>query len=259
MVASFILAAAFQGVGVPAPTVPMCSLVTPRGDAVGFQILPGNSVQRTVSLAPTHDSVWPTSTLTGGRSSGDPASSGESRVVFGGADGLLLEMSAADNSPRRMATLFRRDRRLGYPIAVGFCEQAGPFSVLAPTDRNDPAAVAAEIPAFDPRHWPEDRCGMLLTNGRRLPFRFMQRGPDEVAMVSSVLWAGRPVTARIRSARSFNGRNGLSGTQEFIVREREGIAVKLIRFRGLGDPSAGSHTAYAICGYTGIVRRPTRQ
>ena len=99
---------------------------------------------------------------------------------------------------------------------------------------------------------------MLLTDGRRMLLQFELIGTNQVAMASPQLWNGQPVTARIGSARNFSGRNGLSGVEELIVPEREGNAAKLIRFRDLGDPSVSGHAAYAICGYSRIVRRPAR-
>lgn len=252
MVAFLILAAAAQALQA---TPSACWLVTPGNDAVGFQLLTGARPDGQVTFSPTRGSIWPARTL-----AATTAANGN-RFALEGDEGFTLKLEPAEQSPDRyIATLSRRGAQGSeVPIAFGFCDRsqeasAGQAGDAAPAQ----ADIAAAARAFDPARWPEDRCGMILSDGRRMPFRFQLSGPNQVAMVSSSLWNRQPVTARMRGATSFSGRNGLSGAREFIILEREAMGADLIRFRNLGDPSAAGLTAYAICGYSQVVRRPVR-
>src|SRR5687767_6158227 len=123
-VAHFILSAALQSVALPAPAqlVPNCSLVTPAGDTVGFQMVPwdGGGV---VGVIATRGSVWPRRTLPAGPASVDRPPAGKYWLSFGGEPGLMLELEPAVPTARQTATLLRRQgRRPGLPLAFGFCE-----------------------------------------------------------------------------------------------------------------------------------------
>jgi hypothetical protein len=270
MVAWLVLAAALQAGAGPDPAGQLCALVTPRGDLVGFQMLPGEAQGDTLGLVATPGSVWPSRRLTGDRASFEAAPSGKSWFAFGGREGLVLELGRpARDSQRQTATLSRRDGgRPGLPLAFGYCAPGGSAIAPAPLDPNaDPNAIGADIPAFDPRRWPAEDCGLLLSDGRRMQFGFRLAAEDQVEFSSPGLWAGRRVTTTIRWLRvgggvqlgAFNRRGGPSGTQTMIVESNGSRAAKLIHLLEVGDPSAVNQTGYGICGYVGLVRRPARE
>lgn len=269
MVAWLLFAAALQAGASPDSAANACTLVTPRGDAVGFHLPPAEAQGATITLVAMPGSVWPSRTLTGSRASLDAPPSGKSWFAFGGREGLVLELARADRDlQRQTATLSRREGgRPGLPLAFGYCQQGRSLTGQAPSDPNaDPDAIGADIPAFDPRQWPANDCSLLLSDGRRMQFGFRLAG-DSVEFSSPGLWSGRPVSVSIRWLRvgggvqlgAFNRRGGPSGTQTMIVEGGGSRAAKLIHLREVGDPSAADQAGYGICGYVGLVRRPARE
>jgi hypothetical protein len=166
---------------------------------------------------------------------------------------------------QRSATLFKRERgRVTLPVAFGFCEDRA-IDATAAAPSSDPAAIGTDNPAFDPARWPEEDCGLIVSNGRRIRFRFTLTGETQLRLDSPDLWSGRPVSTTIRWQNSgdstqigaFGGNGGPEGAQMMFVETP--TAVKLIRFRELGDPSIPNATGYGICSYRGLVRRPYLQ
>lgn len=249
-----------------------CALVTPGGDAVNFAIPAWSETEQDVSLVAGRDTVWPQRTLPGARGMMSDSPGAESVIAFGGASGLALEVApAAINQRQRAATLYRRDRRrLALPVAFGSC--ASPpervSMIYRAIDLNAPAGqIGADIPAFDPAHWPESDCGLILSDARRMRFSFRLDPAGSVRVSSPNLWSGRPVTLSMRWGRPRNGlqfgsfgrRGGPTGTQVMHVNQNQGNGVKLIQLSSLGDPSAADGSGYAICGYRGLVRGRARE
>lgn len=257
MVIEAVLFAVLQTAGA-APELPACSLVTPRGDTIGF-FLRSTEDPDEIRLSPTGGSAWPVRTIVGTRR--DMRS--ELRFAIGGRDGFVLELASnSERRPKRSATLFlRAGQRSTLPVAYGFCEERPPAASGGDEPGADPAAVGTDNLAFDPAHWPEGDCGLILSDGRRIRFDFTLIDRDQVRLESSELWPGRPVTTGIRwmnssgvQVGSFGRRGGPEGVQMmFVDRSR---AVKLIRLQQVGGPSAANLTGYGICGYNNIVRRP---
>jgi hypothetical protein len=247
MVASLIVAALVQAAAAAEPAE-LCSLVTPGGHFVAFKI---ETAVEQARLVPAEGSIWPASTAVAS------ASSAQNRFDV---DGFRLTLEGeTDDGQRQVATLSRAsERHHYYPVAYGYCQRDAADGHSWPSGQVNQAAIDDYAGAFDPQRWPEDRCGMILSDGRRIAMLFQLRGPDQVAMVSTGLWNRQPVAARLRAGTSFSGPNGLSGSRELVILEREEMGADLIRFRNLGDPSADGLTGYAICGYTRIVRRPVR-
>jgi len=253
MVMAFLLATSLP-TAEAAATLPTCSLVTPRGDAIGF-VLWGADNPGEIRLSSAPGSAWPTRTVVGTRQ----GMSSALRFAIG-ANGFVLELgSAAQGRQQQAVTLFLRDgQNATLPVAYGFCEERRPPAELDEPgpDRN---AVGTDNPAFDPAHWPDD-CGLILSDGRRLRFGFRLIGRDQARFESSELWSGRPVTTTIRwmnanlQAGSFSRRGGPEGVQMMFVQRSQ--AVKLVRLQQVGEPSAPNLNGYGICGYNNIVRRP---
>ena len=270
MVAGLILAAALQPVPAPvsAQPVPVCSLVTPGGDRIGFLMLPWDD-GGVVGVIPTRGSVWPRRTLPAAPASVDRPPAGKYWLSFGGEPGLMLELEPAQPSARQTATLLRRQgRRPGLPLAFGFCEPGPRPTIYAPMNLDvDPRQIDADIPAFDPDQWPQNRCALLISDGRRMPFRFRLSGPRTAAFSGDGLWSGRTVTAPIRWLRAqggvqlgaFERRGGPRGTQRMIVDPAAGQAGKMIYLSEIGDPSLAGQSGYGMCGYVGLVRRAVRE
>lgn len=239
-----------------APEDLSCSLVTPDGSAVQFILTGWSASGRTLSVARSSvASTWPKQSL-GGKAEG---ASGHS-FSFGGADGLLLDLGrAASKTGARTALLSRRaGGATTHPAAFGFCNPVPPdvALVLAPITRG--AAAGTDIAAFDPARWPAI-CAMVTDRGHIVRFDYTLKG-QRVELVSPVLWGRQPVLTPIsftdRGAR-FGSRTGPSGSERWVMDRRSGRAAKLIHFSRLGDSSAQS--AYGICGYNQIVRRPNTQ
>jgi len=256
LTAAAILLALFQSAAADAQTIPTCSMVTPRGDPIGFIVWSGDNPSE-VNFTATPGSVWPQRTLVGSTRN---VRSNLLWFVIGDSNGFILTMSApARGSAQRPATLMPRNGREA-PVAraYGFCEERP-----VPTDAEAPGAQRNETgsdgPAFDPALWPEEDCALILSDGRRDRLRFTLTGRDEVQLQSPVLWSGRPVTAPVRWTESrgaptgnFTGRDGLEGTQ--IMLTNGSHAAKLVHFGNLGDSSMPNASGYAICGYRAIVR-----
>jgi hypothetical protein len=240
-----LIVAALVQAAVAAEPAELCSLVTPGGHTVAFKI---ETAVEQARLVPAEGSIWPVGTAVAS------ASSAQNRFDVDGFR-LTLDGETGDGQ-RAVATLSRASERHNYyPAAYGYCQQD---AADGPSGQTNQAAADGYAAAFDPQRWPEDRCGMILSDGRRIAMLFQLRGPDQMAMVSTGLWGRQPVVARLRAGTSFSGPNGLSGSRELVILEREEMGADLIRFRNLGDPSADGLTGYAICGYTRIVRRPAR-
>ncbi|MFL6862532.1 MAG: hypothetical protein ACJ8DZ_05980 [Allosphingosinicella sp.] len=260
------LLAALQGAPGPSPVPYACTLATPRGDAVNFTMMSLPEGTGATIVFADQGSVWPLRTLPAARGVIRPEPKNRRWFALGGSDGLVIEVSAAaaaaaaDKIP---AALFgRKGRSLGVPLAFGFCApRANPSIVFARLDRDaDPVAVGQDIPAFDPRLWPQGDCGLLLDDGRRVRFGFTLDG-NRAELKSPALWAGKPRTVPIKwldgqgiQVGAF-GHGRLSGVQLMYV--DGSLAAKLIRFQDR-DPGA-TVGGYAICGYTDLVRRPVAQ
>jgi hypothetical protein len=258
VVVAALLLAATQPAAANLPEVPTCSLVTPRGDAIGFFIWSGEAPNE-IRLSATSGSVWPAGTVVGSR--GDQNSN--MRFTIGERRGFVLELSAqAAGRAQRSATLFLRDgNRAALPMAYGFCdERPAPEGAQEPNpDRN---LVGMDHPALNPALWPED-CGLILSDGRRLRFDYTLIGSDRLRLEGRELWSGRPLTTRFRRVSmprgqvgSFGQQGGPEGLEMFFVEPPRGA--KLVRFQQLGDPSLPNLTGYGICGYKAVVRRPNR-
>lgn len=253
MVMEALVLALSQAGAADVPDVPVCSLVTPRGDAVGFFVAGDENPDR-ILLSPTPGSAWPARTIVGVRQA-------PLQFAIGERDGFVLELRPDSTGRfRRSATLFlRHNRHTSLPAAFGFCEDrrapGEPTEVVA--EQSD---VGANDAAFDPAHWPQHDCGLILSDGRRGRFDFTLTQGDQVRLASAELWSGHPVTVRIqwRNANdvqlgTFGRDGGPDGVQMMFVDGAR--AVKLVRLQQLGDPSAPQLTGYAICGYNQIVRR----
>ena len=245
-----------------AEAVPVCTLVTPGGNPVGFYI-GGDDAPNRVRLSPTSGSIWPAATLV----ASIERSGSSLRFTLGtGPRGLTLELrSLAAGQTQRLASLFlRQGQSTTVPVAFGYCEDR-PVDAHATPPSSDPAAVGADLAAFNPARWPEDDCALLLSDGRRIRFTFTLTRDEQLRLASRELWAGRSVTLPIRwlESREFVqlgafGGDGAEGGPEglqmlFVDRPR---AAKLIRFRRLGDPGMANLSGYGFCGYPGTVRRP---
>jgi hypothetical protein len=243
-----------------AEAVPVCSLVTPGGNAIGF-FVGGDDAPDKIRLSATSGSIWPQATLRASRlSSGRFAIGAERR-------GLALELgSLPAGQTQRSATLLLRDgERTSLPVAFGYCEDR-PVDATAAAPSADPRAVGADNAAFNPARWPQYDCALLLSNSRSLRFRFTLTERNDLRLESRELWSGRPVSTTIRWAESpnsvqlgaFGSEGGPEGLQMMFVDDRS-RGVKLFRFRKLGDPSLPNVSGYGICGFTGLVRRPVME
>lgn len=259
MVISVLLMATMQpAAAAELPVLPTCSLVTPRGDVIGFFVW-SDETPNEIRVSATQGSAWPAATVAGLREDGPSL-----RFVIGSGDGLALELSAQDpNRQQRAATLIRRQRgRTTIPVAYGFCEERPVASEPAPPGpgRRD---VGANDDAFRSASWPEADCGLILDDGRRIRLRTTWDGRDELRLQSPDLWSGEPIATRIswsnaRGAHvgAFSRPGGPEGVE--IMFTEGSTATKLIRLRQLGDPTMPNATGYGICGYRSIVRRPAR-
>ncbi len=243
----------------PAEPVPVCSLVTPGGQNIGFFIGGDDSADH-IRLSATPGAVWPTATL---RAAQVASTGANLRFAIGGDRGLTLELgNLAVGRTQRPATLFRREgQRTTLPLAFGYCEDR-PVNANAPPPSADPAAVGADNAAFDPARWPQEDCALLLSDGRRLRFTFTVTGETQLRIASHDLWSGQAVSTEIRlqsrdtiQLGTFGRSGGPEGVQMMFVQQP--LAVKLVRFRALGEPSMPTLTGYGICGMSGVERRGT--
>ncbi len=253
-----VTAALLLALAQPAEPVPVCSLVAPGGQNVGF-FIGGDDRPDNIRLSAAPGSAWPGATLRAAR----VTSTGSNlHFAIGGEDGLTLELgNLVVGRTQRPVTLFRRERgRSTLPLAFGYCEDR-PVSANAPEPSATPAALGLDNPAFDAANWPDD-CAMLLSDGRRIRFTFRLTSETQLTLGSQDLWPGREVATDIRwqpprgsvQLATFGRAGGPEGVQMMFVAQP--LAVKLIRFRAFGEPSAPSLTGYGICGVSLVERRP---
>lgn len=256
--ASLLLAAALQAAAAPAasaaPPAEICALVTPRGDVLHFAAMPWSEDGSRLGLAPAQGSAWPADAIVGTRNRAG-------RFGFGREGGVVFELGArVAGRLARSATLYRNQGD-GLPLAFGFCQPGPAPDVADAVDTSaQPAAVGADIPAFDPQNWPIEDCGLLLSDGRRVRFGYHHVGPDRVNLTSADLWPGETVTASSgedgkTAAQVFRRPGGPDGVVSLVVVPPRGAS--LIRILHLGVATAPDLTAYGICGYREVVRRPT--
>lgn len=265
MIAAFLLAAASQAAA-PAAQAEICTLVTPRGDAVRVAAMSWSEDGNLLGLIPVAGTVWPRDTLAGERNSFDRSGAGQHRFVFGNEHGVVFELGPRlAGRPARAATLFRNAAAgPDLPLAFGYCEiGTAPEAVEAIATSVQPQSVGAGIPAFDPALWPESDCAMLLGDGRQVRVHFDLQGQTAVALASPGLWGGRRIVADMRwlngSAGIFDHDGGPSGTAANYGSRSSSSAAKLIRFQRIGGGAAESLNGYAICGYATTVRRAAEQ
>ncbi|HYI47978.1 MAG TPA: hypothetical protein VEX35_05875 [Allosphingosinicella sp.] len=247
---AMLLAAASQAAA-PAPTLPVCSLVTPRGDSIGF-VVRGTENPAEIRLTAAPGSAWPAHSVVGRQ--------GTTGFVIGGSAGLDLHLGPESAARQRATTLSRRGgRSAALPVAYGFCEErpAAAAGEEPGAGRHD---AGADNPAFDPARWPQD-CGLILSDGRRMRLDFTLVDRNRARLQSAQLWPGGPVTMEVRwlngrggQVGAFSRRGGPEGVQTMYTQGSR--AVKLIRLRQIGEPSAPGLNGYGICGYGSIVRRP---
>lgn len=238
--------------------VPVCALVAPGGEKVGFFIW-SDGTPNEVRLSSTEGSAWPARTVAARR----PSSSDGVQFIIGGHRGFILELGrAGQGSTRRSATLFRSAaERDTYPVAYGSCADAAPprepSPILATADQ-----IGTDLPAFDSARWPSD-CAMVTERGDvvRFGYRIQDRW---VSLSSPTLWGGNAVRVPVswpsgdatRGGR-FGESTGPSGAEVLML--GRGRGAKLIYFANLGDPATPAQTARGICGIRAVERRPNPQ
>jgi hypothetical protein len=247
----------------PVRMIPNCALGTPNGDAVAFRIVSGDPAGKDeMWLAASEGSVWPTRTLVGDRARTD-----RDTFAFGGEHGLVLEMYAAEGDIRPISIRRREGSRIGLPLAYGYCRSESHSTVIYPAlDSSIPDdQIGDDIRSFDATRWPADDCGLILSDGRRMRFRFNLAG-NLVRLSSASLWSGRPVSLPIawqvrRGAQlgTFGRANGPAGDQTMYVSPDNQSAVKLINLSNLGDSSVAGQKGFAICGYRQLVRTAVQE
>jgi hypothetical protein len=262
-VALLFAAAAFQA----SPSIPqaeLCTLVTPRGDVVRVAAMAWSTDGSRLGLVPVAGSAWPREAIAGLRNRADRGREAPPQFVFGDAQGVVFEFGPRlAGRAGRSATLFRKaEDGTGLPLAFGYCERGpAPAAEDAIDTAVQPAAVGANIPAFDPALWPETDCAMLLGDGRQLRIAFDLQGRDGVALTSPGLWGGRRIVADMRwlngAAGVFDHDGGPTGTAANYGAGTS--AAKLIRFQRIGGDAAEGLNGYAICGYPTVVRRAAAQ
>jgi hypothetical protein len=245
----------------PAPAQSFeCTLATPRGDAMGFvlqtKVADGPAA---ATLVPSEGSVWPAGPIAGGGGAAMKKEGLKGAFYFGGLKtGISLELegdkalvySAASKAPR----------------AYGFCQ------ALPPEEAPDaPHMVAVDpgagIPAFDSAGWVASDCALLTRSGRRgrVDYSLVDDGARvEINSEESGFFAQpRTLVSRTQGSGSkptrFGGGAGPAGTERLLVDPKTREAVQLIDFAQVGTPPNPAERAIAICGHTGIVRRPVLQ
>lgn len=236
--------------------IPVCSLVTPGGDNVGFFIW-SDGGENEVFLTSTDGSVWPSQTVVARR----PDDSNGTQFLIGGSNGFILDLAARQQGGRlRLATLIRNESsRSSYPVAIGGCQDAPP--PREPRPPSGEGGVGSDNPAFAPANWPDD-CA-LLTNHRqivRFDYTLVPQG-QRVRLESPNLWGGQPVTVRWTEGNGgshrFGAETGPAGSER--LAGTGSTRAKLIYFSRIGDSATPATTGIGICGYTNIVRRPNTQ
>lgn len=260
VIAALSLLAAVQA----APQAEVCTLVTPRGDAVHVAAMAWSSDGSRLGLVPVSGGVWPREAIVGTRVSTGHNRGAPPRFVFGDAHGLVFELGPRlAGRTDRAATLFRNGADgPGLPLAFGYCAMGpAPAADDAVDSTAQPASAVANIPAFDPALWPESDCAMLFGDGRQARVNFDLQGRDSVAITSPALWDGHRVVADLRwldqAAGVFDHDGGPTGTAANYGAGSS--AVKLIRFQRFGGGAPESLNGYAICGYAAVVRRAAQQ
>jgi hypothetical protein len=266
VIAALFLAMASQAASPPGPQAEICTLLTPRGDAVRIAAMSWSTEGDRLGLIPVAGTIWPRETIAGARNRFDRSPAGPRRFIFGDAHGVVFELGERlAGRPARSATLFRNaEEGPGLPLAFGYCERGpAPDAEDALDTSVQPASVGAGIPAFDTALWPETDCAMLLGDGRRVRISFDLQGRSGVALTSPDLWGGHRVVADMRWLESgaglFDHDGGPSGTAMNYGSRTGSSVARLIRFQQIGGGAAAGLNGYAICGASTTVRRAVAQ
>jgi hypothetical protein len=254
-IAALLLAAAAQA---PAERVLACRLTTPAGDEIAFSARLGSPTAVLESVA---GAVWPTRRVIGPGAWREKKAF-EARYFFAGKP-TNVELQV--NGER--ATLLA-DRRLRpqAPRAIGFCLPLADAPAAAANLPVSPSA-GAEVPAFDSARWPASNCGLVTRSGRRhvIDYSILDGGTQSEIKTAdrTLIESRRAVVPRVqgfgKTGSRFGGKDGPAGTERLVVDEKAAEAVQLIEFERIGATPASAEPAAAICGSTGIVRRPVRQ
>jgi len=256
MIAALLLAAAAPAAPAPAPAdrVLGCRLTTPAGDEIAFTARLG---MPSGVLEPVPGVAWPMQRVIG-TGAWREGKGFEARYYFAGKPSNVDLRIEGERT-----TLFvGKKLRTGQPRAVGFCLPLANPSPVAANATVSPSA-GADVPAFDSARWPEI-CSLVTRSGRRarIDYTILDRGArSEIKAAEAWLLAsGRVAVPRVQGSRGahFGGRAGPAGRERLVVDENVGEAVQLLDFERIGT-AAFAEPAAAICGHTGIVRRPAAQ
>jgi hypothetical protein len=263
MVSVALIALALGQVADAAPLVPGCELVAPNGNSIAFRVVSGDpSARDEMWIVGEEGTVWPTRTLVGQRTR-----PGSNSFLFGGAQGLIVQIGEVEGGVRSASVRRREGDRVGLPLAYGYCRERPRLNIYrAHDDTIGEDEIAADIPAFDPRRWPANDCGLILSDGRRMRFGFRLDTNGAVRLSSPGLWSGRAVSLPIRWENrprvqygTFGRRDGPSGSQRMYIASDNASGVKLITLSNLGDASAAGQIGFAICGYRQLVRTAVQE
>lgn len=252
--ATIALALAQQATSGQAAATLNCAFATPGSEVVEFVAANWAENGTEIRIVGAEGSVWPRTALFGRRGVLTGAPGAARMFAFGSGNGLALEVAPTSGQEVRSATLYRRGgRKIGLPLAFGFCAvRPGSLVYRMQDPIGDPAEIGADIPAFDPARWPAAGCGLVLSDGRRVPFHLSFPNRDQVRLASPVLWPEGPVTMAMRwfaGARgqtgSFARSGGPSGRAATAVSMPWGA--RLIRLWQIG-PAAPGLTGFGICG-----------
>jgi hypothetical protein len=235
-----------------------CTLTTPRGDPIAFS-LETKAGPAAAFLLPSEGSVWPASPVAGGGGTALKKDGPHGTFYFGGGkDGVSLQIDGDK------AQLFVAPGKA--PRAYGFCL---PGNVTDPAGGSRLVAVdpGAHVPAFDSAGWTDIDCALLARSGRRgrVDYSLLDGGArSEIRSETAGFFAEpRTVVERVQGTGGkptrFGGARGLAGTERLVVDPKAGEAVQLVDFTEVGTPPNTPEPAIAICGHTGIVRRPALQ
>jgi hypothetical protein len=235
-----------------------CTLTTPRGDPIAFS-LETKAGPAAAFLVPVEGSVWPASPLAGGGGTDLKKDGPHGTFYFGGGkDGVSLQIDG--DKAQLFVAPGKAPRAYGFCLQGGAADQAGGSRMVAV----DPGA---RIPAFDSAGWTASDCALLTRSGRRgrVDYGLLDGGArSEIRSEAAGFFAEpRAVVDRVQGAGGkptrFGGARGLAGTERLVVDPKAGEAVQLIDFTEVGIPPNTPEPAIAICGHTGIVRRPALQ
>lgn len=232
-----------------------CELVTPRGEAVRFDVVSAAVGSNAVTLLPVDGAAWPRVAV-GGRAT-RPRPAGRTYALGPNDGGLFARFGEERPSGGMEATLFLGDRVPSLPVAHGLCVAGSEPARPAPAAPAAPAASleAAAASALDPRRWPaSDGCRLLTADRRRLSLTYF--APDSRTVRIAV--PGFGIAEQTIPRRASLARNGVSrgrfgtgtasrGTDTTYV--HGAYAARLFAFEA--GPAAGS---VGICGLGGIVR-----